>query len=359
MKNLLLVFILVGLVVGPRLSKVAADPYEDKLKLITDLQNKVTELQGQANTLSNQIASYDSQIELTGLKIEQTEEQINTLSQKINVLERSLQARSGLLEKQIIQNYKKGPFDLLQTLFSSEGVSEAVVKFKYLQIVQANNRKFLHETQVVQTTYSQQKNLVEDSKKKLEEQKQALATLRTQRDNLLKQTKNNEAIYERQLEQAQLELEAIQRALISGKKEGPVKAGDPIALMGNSGYPSCSTGKHLHFEVRQNDIWVNAESYLKGMTDKWGLTLGSGSWNWPVGGSIEISQRYGHTPYSYVYAYSGGIHTGIDMVSNDEVIHAVADGDLYSSTQKCGSSNLNIKYIDHGNGLKTLYLHVQ
>ena len=129
--------------------------------------------------------------------------------------------------------------------------------------------------------------------------------------------------------------------------------------MGNSGYPSCSTGSHLHFEVRVNDSWVNAESYLKNTTDKWGLNIGGGSWDWPMKGSIEITQRYGKTPYSYRYVYSGGIHTGIDMVSSDKVIYAPEGGTLYSYTGKCGSSELKMKYIDHGGGLKSLYLHIQ
>ena len=111
--------------------------------------------------------------------------------------------------------------------------------------------------------------------------------------------------------------------------------------------------------MRANDTWVNAETYLKPITDKWGLKIGSGNWNWPLNGSIEITQRYGKTPYSYRYIYSGGIHTGIDMVSSDAVIRAPADGILYSYTGKCGASELKIKYIDHGSGLKTLYLHVQ
>ncbi|MEK9208424.1 MAG: peptidoglycan DD-metalloendopeptidase family protein, partial [Patescibacteria group bacterium] len=155
------------------------------------------------------------------------------------------------------------------------------------------------------------------------------------------------------------ELEAIQRALANAVKQGPVNVGDAIGLVGNSGYPYCSTGKHLHFEVRQNDAWVNAETYLKNMTDKWGANIGSGNWDWPLRGDISITQRYGKTEYSWRYKYSGGIHTGIDMVSNTDIIYAPAAGILYSYTEKCGSANLNIKFIDHGSGLKSFYLHVQ
>ncbi len=344
---------------------IGGSPEEDAKQKIEELENKVKELQGQANTLAGQIAAYDSQIELTTLKIAQTEAQIKALTTKIDQLEIKLQERSKLLDRQIIRTYKDGGVDPLEVFFAAADVSQIIQRFKYLQIVQNNNRKFLYDTQVVQSNYSSQKNLVAESKKKLQAQKDVLTSLRAERDNLLVQTKSSEAVYQKQLERAKLELEAIQRALASGKKEGPVKKGDPIALVGNSGYPSCSTGKHLHFEVRKDDTWVNAENYLKAQNvadQQNGLasaSIGSGSWDWPLGGDIRVTQHYGKTPYSYVYAYSGGIHTGVDMISSEDLVHAVADGDLYSYTTKCGSSNLNIKYIDHGGGLKTFYLHVQ
>ena len=336
----------------------AATP-EELTDKIAELEAKVSSLRDQAQTLSGQIVYYDSQIKLTALKISQTEDQIASISAKINFLEDKLQEKSRLLEKQILLSYKQGQLDPLQIFFSSDDVSQLISRFKYLQIVQSTNRRFLTETQAVQNSYSQQKTLVQDSQKRLQTQKTALANLRAERDNLLRQTRNNEAIYQKQLEVARQELEAVQRALASAVKEGPVKKGDPIGLVGNSGYPNCSTGKHLHFEVRQGDSWVNAENYLRNMTDKWGLNIGSGDWDWPIKGTIGVTQRYGKTDYSYVYKYSGGIHTGIDMVSNQDVVYAVADGTLYSYTGKCGSADLNIKYIDHGSGLKTLYLHVQ
>ncbi|KKU03451.1 MAG: Peptidase, M23 family [Candidatus Amesbacteria bacterium GW2011_GWA1_46_35] len=331
-----------------------------------DCYQKILDTLGsQANTLAGQIAFYDTQIKLVLSKITQTEGQITSISSKIESLEQKLQDRSQLLEKQIVQTYKKGGLDPFEIFFSVNNFSDLLSQVKYLQTIQASNRKFLYDTQTVQTSYAQQKKLIEESRKRLQTQKTTLANLRADRDNLLRQTKNSEAIYQKLLEQARLEYEVIQKALIAGKKEGPVKKGDPIAIVGNSGYWApdprlgCSTGKHLHFEVRVNDDWVNTETYLKNTTDKWGLNIGSGNWDWPIKGTIGITQRYGKTDYSYVYKYSGGIHTGIDMVSNQDVVYAVADGTLYSYTGKCGPADLNIKYIDHGSGLKTLYLHVQ
>ncbi|TSC88164.1 MAG: exported protein of unknown function [Microgenomates group bacterium Gr01-1014_16] len=344
---------------------VSADTLSDKQSQIDELESKVASLQSQAKTLAGQIAYYDGQIALANLKISQSEDLITSISTKIRLLEHSLQTRGQILESQVRETYKQGHQDLLSLFFSSPNFSAAINRFKYLQVVQDHNRKFLHDTQVVQSNYSSQKDLLEQSRVRLEAQKKSLALIRADRDNLLTQTKNDEAVYQKQLEQARLEYEAIQKALIAGKKEGPVKKGDPIALVGNSGYwapdprQGCSTGKHLHFEVRVNNDWINAETYVKSMTDKWGLNIGSGNWDWPLQSPIEITQRYGKTNYSYVYKYSGGIHTGIDMVSNQDVIYAVADGTLYSYTGKCGPADLNIKYIDHGSNLKTFYLHIQ
>lgn len=338
---------------------IKASIEEDKRNEIADLEKKVINLQSQAKTLTEQISAYDSQIKLALLKITQSEEQIASVSARINQLEEKLREKSALLEKQIIQTYKHGMSDPLQLLFGAQDFNDLVSQVKYLQIVQTQNRKYLHDTQLVQTSYAKQKELIEEARKRLQNQKTSLDIYRKERDNVLKQTKNNEALYQRQLEQARLELETIQKALANAVKEGPVKAGDIIGLMGNSGYPYCSSGAHLHFEVRKDDTWVNAETYLKNLTDKWGLNIGSGSWNWPMQGALEITQRYGHTEYSYRYKYSGGIHTGIDMVSSDTAVRAVADGILYSSSEKCSGATINLKYIDHGNGIKTLYLHLQ
>ncbi|MEK7155193.1 MAG: hypothetical protein AAB697_03655, partial [Patescibacteria group bacterium] len=152
-----------------------ADTASDLTNKIAELEQKVVTLKNQAQTLSGQIIFYDSQIKLTTLKITQTEDQIASLSGKIDLLEIKLQDRSKLLEKQIVQTYKKGGLDPLQIFISSDDFSQILSRVKYLQIIQANNRKFLYDTQTVQASYAQQKDLIADSKKRLQAQKTSLA----------------------------------------------------------------------------------------------------------------------------------------------------------------------------------------
>lgn len=216
MKKFLLFFISTLLLLSSSTLLVHADCEQTDLDAkIACLSAKVNELQNQTKTLAGQIAFYDSQIELSNLKIKQTEDQINIFSTKIDSLESKLQERSVLLKGQIVQTYKKGPLDGFEVLLSSGDVSELISRFKYLQIVQANNRKFLHDTQVVQTNYQQQKDLISESKKKLESQKVSLASIRTQRDELLTQTKSSEVNYQKLLVEAHAQRDAIRRRVQS------------------------------------------------------------------------------------------------------------------------------------------------
>ena len=123
--------------------------------------------------------------------------------------------------------------------------------------------------------------------------------------------------------------------------------------------------QHIHFEIREDNKWVDPSDYLEEKTvldSTQGInrSVGDGDWDWPLSEPVILTQDYGKTPYSWRYTYSGGIHTGFDMVSRGSVvIRAPADGDLYSTTESCGSSTINIKYIDHGDGVVSYYLHVQ
>ena len=128
-------------------------------------QKILDSLASQANTLAGQIAFYDAQIKLVLSKITQTEDQIVSISAKINFLEDKLQEKSRLLETQIRLSYKQGQLDPLRIFLSSDDVSQLISRFKYLQIVQSTNRRFLAETQTIQNSYSQQKTLIQDSQK--------------------------------------------------------------------------------------------------------------------------------------------------------------------------------------------------
>lgn len=356
-----------------------SQPDPNIVKKIKEYEAKLTELGQQKNTLASQIQTMDTQIYLTGLKIKdsehqitETEKEIETLTSHIDSLDGSLTKISKLLIKQIAIGYKKRSVSFLNILLDSENAGELINTIKYQKTVQNTNQTMLLQVQDAKSNYEEQKTFRETKKKKLDlliatlaRQKTELISQQNQKQKILTDTRNDEARYQLLLAQAHAEHNAVQNALITGSKVGPVKKGDPIALVGNTGYPYCSTGAHLHFEIRVNNSWVNPLGYLSShsvIDDQNGgnATIGNGSWDWPIQDPIALTQYYGNTPWSWRYSYSGGIHTGIDLVSNgSQVIRAPADGTLYSSAQACGSATINIKYIEHESGVVSFYLHVQ
>jgi peptidoglycan hydrolase CwlO-like protein len=359
--------------------RVSADEAIDKQ--IQDLRDKITASQQQQNTLSKQITLLDSQIKLTTLQMEDTkrkidvlEAEIGELTGEIDRLEELKTKRLELVLHRIPQSYKRTSSSQFGWLLFSKNFSDLLTRAKYLLQVQEEDTMLYKQLQLTQMNYNERRDVREEKRteqetlrKQLEKHTRDLANQKKQKQALLDQTRNSEAVYQRLLAQALAEKQALERALVDAVKVGPVKRGDPIALVGNTGYPGCSTGAHLHFEVRQGGSWVDPSGYLSSKTVRddqnsgsdW--TVGSGSWSWPLQDTIRLTQRFGATPWSWRYSYSGGIHTGFDMVSTgSDVIRAPADGDLYSSSQTCGASSIiKIKYIDHGGGVISFYLHVQ
>jgi hypothetical protein len=245
-------------------------------------------------------------------------------------------------------------------------------------VMELQDKKLLGEMNSTKEAYKIQKELFEEKKAREEDLKEELVVekanldvykgqleeTKKDKEQLLKETQNDEAKYQELLSKARAELEAMQSIVesIDFSDGDEVKEGDAIAIMGNSGYPSCSTGPHLHFEVRKNGSVQNAENYLEPKTlyvydyDSGTKRIGSGSWEWPMK-NPTVNQRYGKTPWSWWYP--SGWHDGVDMESSNKYIYAPADGILVKGGMGCYGSTINYAAIDHGNGVVSYYLHIQ
>jgi peptidoglycan hydrolase CwlO-like protein len=349
------------IITTPAFAEVVCSNKDDCQNKIKEYEEKLTAARAQKGSLTSQIQLTNTKVELAQVRIqktqhdvEATQNEIAQLTDKIEQLNSTLDHLSVILLQKIVQGYKNKGASMLDVLLSPEA-STLTNQLKYIQIAQENDRLLALRTQQVKVNFSEQKTLREDKKvelekleKDLEAQKIDLKNQVAQKNALLDQTKSDEKKYQQLLSQALAEFQAVNKAVETGQKIGEVKKGDPIALVGNTGYPNCSTGAHLHLEVRQNGTWTDPGAFL------------GKSWDWPLSQPIEVTQGYGVTPWSWRYSYSGGIHTGYDMVSrSSDVIRAVADGTLYSSSQNCNGPVIKIKYIDHGGGLVSFYLHVQ
>ncbi len=187
------------------------------------LNGQISEKQGQEKTLSSQIAIMDSQINLTEARIEATQEQITSLtldidtaSKKISSLETSLTGLVNVLANRIVATYEVGTIQPLQILLTSGSAADFFTRLNYLKIAQAHDKELIYNTEQAKVDYSNQKNILEDEKKKvvaLETQLQAYSDQLNQekatKQELLTQTQGSEATYQSLLAQAKAQLAAI------------------------------------------------------------------------------------------------------------------------------------------------------
>lgn len=362
--------------------------------IINELEEKINGAKNQEKSLKSEISNLDNQISVTNYKIQQSivdiddkQREITFLKGDISFLEDrlvkikdSIAQYEKLVDIRMREKYKstRSSGNLSILLADERGLTSFISRLKYAKVAEDRDKALLLEMKSAENSYQSQQGVLQDKKDEvekvkaqIEDQKKMQEALKVNLDGLkdekkvlLEATENDEAKYQQQLKQAKAELEAIENIVSSvnftnGTK---IKKGAVIALMGNSGYPNCSSGAHLHYEIRKNGVPINPANYLKSQSmyvydfSSGTKKIGSGDWTWPMKNPI-INQLFGKTPWSWRYA--SGRHDGIDMEDSNINIYAPEDGTIVKGTMACGGPVINYVAINHGSGIVSFFLHVR
>lgn len=285
--------------------------------IVDNLESSQDNVKGKISELNKSMISISAKItELENLLIAKNEQITDTLEQ-LEEAQKTADKQYEDMKLRIQYMYENGQNSYLETLLSSENLSDFLNSAEYINQIQQYDRQKLDE-------YKNTVAEIEAFEQQLEEERTELETLKSEVESEKKRVASV-------LAQRENELAAIKADLNDAMDEAELIAAEVQAQE----------------EVIAEIIRIMAENKDKGETYTGGFT-------WPVPASKRVTSDFG--PRTSPTAGASSNHKGIDIgASTGSDIVATAPGKVIIS--RYSSSAGYYISIDHGGGLCTVYMH--
>ena len=302
--------------------------YETELKA-TATQSK--SLQGAISTLNLTKKKLETDIKVTQNKILLTIDELEELSFQIDDKQKSIDLYRDSLRESLKQINEADSKNLIETILENSSISEALNDSENIKTLEGAVREKTLILKNLKTDLVNKETLTTQKKKSLEnlngtlgDQKKVVEENVKETKYLLSVTKNKEQNYQKTLAEKKALKEAFQRELDSFESE-------------------------LKFQIDPSSI----------------PHTGSGVLSWPLSGKIKVTQKFGKTDFSDAHPglYSGQGHNGVDFAASPgtpilSAGNGVVLGTGNTDTVCPGASYGKWVFVEHPNGLSTLYAHL-
>lgn len=368
---------------------------------ITELEQEQLELERKVNELSNEISSAESEmnsldterqgliaeiatiqhniseiieeIEFQENEIIRLEEEIEALNKEIELLQEKIEERNLVLASQARSLQTDGsPENLIDLVLSAESLTELVGKIEVVNMIVKSNNTIMEEQirdrQIIEENKAEidlakeetiaVKENMEANRVNLEVQKVALddkvelvsekynltaserdAFLTNQSDltNQAKQLKNEIAVEKQKLAAAKAAAIAAEQAAEKARQEAARLA---AAQTKNVGVTSSNVSSNVSSNTSSNP------------SPSVSPTPNSGGWNRPASG--YVTSEFGYRTHPITGAQH--LHGGIDIGGGGTIVAAKSGTVIVAGSHRQFG---NYVKINHGNGLVSLYAHMQ
>jgi murein hydrolase activator len=226
----------------------------------TQAQQDLDRLRTQAHNLSDEIANLERQRETTNRIVNELDRQIVELSNAIDrisidlvLAQDALDEKRAVLERRMVDIYKRGPLYAYQVLLVAESFGDLLSRYKYLYLVSRQDRALTNEMNRLRNRIDQERRGLVEARSALErrrtergEELDHFVGLARERETRLRETRRSVARVQERLTAADAEerrvsdaIAALERARREAEARGAAPVGGTIssASLGSLDWP--------------------------------------------------------------------------------------------------------------------------
>jgi murein hydrolase activator len=299
------------------------------------LQEQQQRLQGQVHDVNDELHNIERQRESTQKIVDEIERQIGGLSSQLDrtsaeliLAEDNLAERRAVLERRLVDIYKRGPLYTFQALLAAESFGDLLSRYKYLYLTSRQDRALVGDVEKLRNRVGDQRDDLLDVRKQLD---------RTREEREAEYSKYTELAQTRarRLSQLRRSARSTERRLDSLQRD-EARLNNVLAALERARRDEASRG-------------------LRGATLVPGsiTTADLGRLDWPVEGAIVYRFGRDTLPSGGIIRWNGvGIAAGMGTA-----VKSVEAGKVRLVGQ-FGTYGLTV-VLEHGNGYYSVYSHLQ